>query len=156
MKRNFFHQQFYVSGFQSTDFDRWKKEITALNQKIKSEKNKIDVLVYKRVLNYLSLAAYMQASGALKQNAIPAADYFCKVYVLVDPTNNEAHYLTASVKIKQGKTNEAISSLNDAIKNGFTDLPRLQNDSAFISLKDTKEYKDVVSKIPASNGVTIR
>ena len=140
-------KQYYMSGFQSTDFEKWKREIGGLNQKIKNEKDKNAIQMYKRVLGYLSLAAYMQASGALKQNAIPAADYFCKIYVLVDPTNNEAYYLTANVAAKQGKTNEAISALNQSVKNGFEDLPRLQTDSAFISLKGMKEFDEVVTKI---------
>ena len=101
----------------------------------------------KRVLNYLSLAAYMQASGALKQNAIAAAEYFCKIYVLVDPRNNEAHYLTASVAAKRGNAKEAITSLNNALKNGFTDLPRLENDSVFIQMKNTNEFQAILKKI---------
>ena len=140
-------KQYYMSGFQSTDFEKWKREIGGLNQKIKNEKDKNAEQMYKRVRGYLSLAAYMQASGALKQNAIPAADYFCKIYVLVDPTNNEAYYLTANVAAKQGKTNEAISALNQSVKNGFKDLPRLQTDSAFVSLKGMKEFDEVVKQI---------
>ncbi len=140
-------KQFYSSGFQSTDFERWKKEIASLNQKIKSESKKSEVQMYKRVLGYLSLASYMQASGALKQNAITAADYLCKVYVLVDPTNSEAHYLNASVAARQGKSKEAIASLNDAIKNGYDDLPRLQTDSSFVSIKTMKEFEEIVGKI---------
>ena len=140
-------KQYYVSGFQSTDFEKWKKEIAGLNQKAGNQKDKNTAQMYKRVLGYLSLAAYMQASGALKQNAIPAAEYFCKVYVLVDPANTEAYYLTADVAAKQGKTNEAISALNLSVKNGFKDLQRLQTDSAFTSLKGTKEFDDLVAKI---------
>ena len=104
----------------------------------------------KRLLNFLSLAAYMQTAGALKQNNLPAADFFGKIYILVDPTNNEAHYLSASVYAKEGKTKEAIKSLNGAVKNGFTDVARLQSDSAFMEINKTKEYWDLIRKIGAS------
>ena len=140
-------KQYYMSGFQATDFERWKREIAGLNQKIKTEKDKNTVLMYKRVLGYLSLAAYMQSSGALKQNAIPQADYFSKIYELVDPTNNEAYYLSAAVAAKEGKLKDAITALNESVKNGFKDLPRLQSDSAFISLKGMKEFDEVQNKI---------
>ena len=140
-------KQYYLKNFESGDFARWQVEINQLNQKIKNGKDKAEVLIDKRVLDYLSLAAYMQASGAVKQNNIQAAQYFCKIYVLVDPTNNEAHYLTAYVNAKLGDTKGAIASLNMAVKNGYSDLPRLQADSSFISVRETKEFQEVVNKI---------
>ncbi len=140
-------KQFYMKGFESGDFEKWKSEIAKLNQKISSGKNKNEVMMNKRVLSYLSLVAYMQASGALKQNQVQAADYFCKIYVLVDPTNNEAHYLTADVNAKEGNQKEAIASLNKAVKNGFNDLPRLQSDSSFISMQNSPEFNELIKKL---------
>ncbi len=139
-------KNYYLKGFQSGDLEKWKKEISQLNEKIKNGKNKNEVQMNKRVLDYLSLVAYMQASGALKQNQVQAADYFCKIYVLVDPTNSEAHYLTAVVNAKQGNQTEAIVSLHKAIINGFSDVPRLQSDSAFISMQNTPDFLEVVKK----------
>jgi hypothetical protein len=138
---------FYMKAIQTQNFEWWKKDIGSLNQKIKNNKNKNEALMYKRTLSYLSLVAYMQTSGALKQNAIDAADFFSKIYVLVDPTNNEAHYLTASVYAKTNKTKDAINSLNDAIKNGFADAIRLQNDSTFMQLKSNDDFLKILNKI---------
>ncbi len=140
-------KQFYIKAIQTQDFTWWKKELVSLNQKTKTEKNKNKVFIYKRTLSYLSLVAYMQASGALKQNEINAADFFCKIYVLVDPTNSEAYYLTASLDIKKGNTNDAINAFKNAINNGFTDISRLQNDSAFIELKKNPEFLKLVEEI---------
>ncbi len=142
--------QYYLKAFQTQNMDWWQKDIASLNQKIKKGKDKDQVLIYKRVLGYLSLAVYMQASGTLQQNNMNAADHFCKLYVLIDPTNTEAHYLMASVNAKQGKTKEAIRSLNAAITNGFVDVARLQRDSTFIGIKNTKEFWDLVRKVGAS------
>ncbi len=89
----------------------------------------------------------MQTSGALKQNAIEAADFFSKIYILVDPTNSEAHYLNADVYAKEGKNAEALKSLNEAVKNGFKDVGRLQSDSGFIGIKDSEEFVKVVKSI---------
>ena len=66
---------------------------------------------------------------------------------MVDPTNNEAHYLTADVNAKEGNQKEALSSLNKALANGFNDLPRLQSDSAFIGMQNTPEFLELVKKI---------
>lgn len=144
-------KQFYVQAFQTQDMAWWQKEIGDLNKKIKTEKDKNTVLMYKRTLGFLSLAAYMQASGALKQNAIPAAGIFCKIYLLVDPTNSEAYYLTASVFAIEGNTGDAIKSLNVAVKNGFIDIQRLQSDPVFSGIKNTKEFENLIGNILAKS-----
>lgn len=140
-------KQHYLKALQTQNLSWWNKNIATLNQKIKTGTDKNKVLMNKRLLNFLSLAAYMQTAGALKQNNLPAADFFGKIYVLVDPTNNEAHYLMGSVFAKAGNNEEAIRSLNLAIENGFTDTARLKKDEAFSGIKNTKEFEDVVKGI---------
>lgn len=137
----------YVSAFKKEGFAWWQKEIALLNQKIKTEKDKEQKLIYKRTLNYLSLAAYMYTSQTFKDNNMKAAEHFGKLYVLVDPTNSEAHYLMASINSKGGKPNEAMSSLYLAVKNGFADVTRLENDSIFSALKNTEEFEKIQERI---------
>ena len=133
-------QQYYVKGFQTFDLERWKKEIAMLNGKTKAGGNKTEIHIYKRTLGYLSLVAYMQASGALKQNELPAAEYFCNVYALIDPTNSEAYYLAASVNAKQGNEKGFADNLNKAAKNGFKDKERFESDTVFNKYKNTAGY----------------
>jgi hypothetical protein len=78
----------------------------------------------------------MQASGALKQNSLPAADYFCNVYALVDPTNSEAYYLTASLNAIQGNEKGVTDNLTKAAKNGFKDVERFNADTVFTKYKN--------------------
>jgi dienelactone hydrolase len=137
----------YAKAFQTEKYTWWEKEITTLTKKINTEKNSEHVLIYKRVLNYLSLVAYMQTNGTLQQNDINSAEHYCKLYILVDPSNNEAYYLMANIRSKQGNTKEAISSLNKAIDNHFTDIIRLQNDPLFQSIKNSKEFEEIIMRI---------
>ena len=140
-------KQYYVKGLGSGDFERAEKEIAGLNAKSRNTGNKNEARMYKRVLSYLSLTAYMQASGALKAKQMPAAAYFCKIYILVDPSNSEAHYLNASLKALEANPKEAIASLKNAVKNGFSDLPRLQTDSAFFTIQNAPEFLEIVKKV---------
>lgn len=135
-------KQYYTEAFQQQNFAWWKKEIADVNKKIKTEKDKNTVLILKRTLSYLSLVAYMQASGALKQNAITAAEQFCKIYILVDPTNTEAYYLAASVNALNGNSEETFKNLSNAIKNGYADINRFENDTVFYRFKNTAAYSD--------------
>ena len=72
---------------------------------------------------------------------------FCYVYVLVDPTNSEAHYLTATIFAIEQNQKEAIKSLNEALKNGFVDIARLQSDSTFNKINSSDEFKEICKKI---------
>lgn len=137
----------YVESFGTKSFEWWSKTISDINQKIKAGKNKEEVLVQKRILSYLSLVCYMQTSNALKQNNIPAAEYAGKMYILVDPTNTEADYLMAVIEAQQGKPDDAIKSLEHSVKNGFADKKRLENDSAFVQLKNDPDFLKVVEKV---------
>ncbi len=144
-------KQQYSKAMQTKDFVWWTKDIAALNQKIKTGKDKNKVQMYERTLGFLSIAGYMQASNALKQNVLPAAAFFTKFYVLVDPSNTEAHYLAASVSAKEINAKEAINSLASAVKLGFKDITRLQNDDAFVSIKNTKEFEEIVAAVKKQN-----
>ncbi len=139
-------KQEYTAHFQTKNIAWWKKEAMRIAQKSASkdatEKHKAN-----RILAYFSLVAYMQTGGALSQNNLPVAEKFSQIYLIVDPTNSEAHYLNAVLKAKQNKSTEAIAALNKAIENGFIDKARLQNDPAFGTLKTEKGFDELVAKL---------
>lgn len=137
---------FYSEGFHSKNLEWWKQEIATINKKIKSE-NAEEVLMYKRTLDYLSLAAYMQTTSTMKQPNIPAAKMFCQIYLIIDPKNNEAHYLNATLFAIEENNNEAIAALRESVKNGFRDIERINNDNTFIKLKETEEFKTILKKV---------
>lgn len=136
----------YIEAVQSNDANWWKKDIAALNSKIKSSPRN-EALIYKRVLSFLSLMMYMQTTQFMKQNNTAAADYFCKLYLLVDPTNSEAHYLAAEVSAIQGNQEEAIKFLNSAIKNGYEDKARLEQDDHFKNIRATSGFQKAAGEI---------
>lgn len=140
-------KQYYLKAFQTQNIQWWKNDITSLNKKIKTEKDNEKILMYKRVLGFLSLASYMQTSNALKQKALPAADFFSTLYLIVDPQNGDAHYFSANVKILQDNTKQALQSLSDAVKYGFSDKDLLQSESAFDAIRNTKEFQRIVNSI---------
>lgn len=140
-------QQEYVNNLQNKNENWWQKDITAINSQIKSNKDKKETLVKKRLLSYLSLVCYMQTSGGLKQNNIPAAEHFGNLYILVDPTNTEAYYLMAEINAIQGENPEALKALEHAVENGFDDKKRIENDNVFSILKNDAGFKKVAEKI---------
>lgn len=141
---------FYGEAFQSKNVDWWKQETASMNKIIKNGK-KADVLMNKRTLDYLSLVAYMQTTSAIKQQNLMASKMFCQIYLTIDPTNNEAHYLNAITLAIEGKDKETIAALEEAVKNGFKDITRLESDNAFIKLKETDAFKAILKKVNDAN-----
>ena len=140
-------KQKYIQALQTNDFTWWKKNIYDLNKKIKTGTKTEEVNMQKRILSFLSLAAYMQTTATLKEKNITAAEYFCNIYILVDPTNSEAHYLKAEINAINGKTKDVIQSLNEAVKNDFKDLKRVESDTLFNSFKEEEEFKKIIKKL---------
>lgn len=140
-------KQAYVNALQTENYDWWLKDINALNQKIKTGRDKNEVVIQKRILSFLSLACYMQTVGQIKQNNIPAAEHYCKLYKLVDPTNTEADYLMAEIKVKQGDNAAALKALEQSVKNGFADKKRLEADSVFNALKNDAAFVTLKDRI---------
>lgn len=140
-------QQYYANAIGPKNEEWWKAEVKRLNGSTSSNLPKADRAMYKRVLSYLSLAAYMKSTGALKAGDQQQAAYFIRVYALVDPTNPEAPYLMAGILAAQANEDEALKSLNKAIDLGFDDLKRIQNDTAFKGFNNSSGYQSVLSRI---------
>jgi hypothetical protein len=103
--------------------------------------------MYKRTLDYLSLVAYMQTTGSLQKQNLPAAKMFCHIYMIIDPTNSEGHYLDATILAIEGKDKECIAALDESVKNGFKDISRLQMDNTFVKIKTTPEFDLLLKKV---------
>jgi hypothetical protein len=140
-------KQEYTNNLQTQELSWWQNEIASMNRQIRSEKNKNEVLIKKRLLSYLSLVCYMQTNGALKQNNLAAAEHFGKIYVLVDPENTEAHYLMAVINAKNENSMAAFHSLSQAIQHGFSDKKRIENDDAFSGLRKEQEFGKILQRI---------
>lgn len=141
-------KEFYGEAMQSKNIAWWKLEANSITKKTKSGSTE-EQLMHKRVLDYLSLVAYMQTTNAIQQQNLQAAKMFCEIYLIIDPTNGEANYLDAIILAIEFKDKEAIEALYAATKNKkrFKDISRLENDNAFIKLRETEEFKAVLKKM---------
>lgn len=138
---------FYVRSLQDKDQNWWKSEVANLNQKIKTGKDQDEVHMYQRILDYLSLVCYMQTTGALQQKNKAAAEYFNSLYLLVDPSNNEAHYLKANLNAMDGNKEAAFSALKKAIELGFKDKTRMEADSSFNTFLNDAAFQNMLQSI---------
>jgi len=136
----------YMEAVQSNDANWWKKDIAAVTAKIKNGP-KEEALMNKRILGFLSVMMYVQTTEFIKQKNTAAADYFSKLYLLVDPENPEAHYLAAELSAIQANPTDAINHLNSALKNGYKDKSKLENDEAFRNLKASAGFQKILGEM---------
>ena len=136
-------QKEYMYNVSSKNIDWWKKEVTYLNKPMKNKQE--ETSMNKRLLGFLSLTMYMYSDAALKENKYVEAEHFLTLYRLVDPMNVDAFYLSACLSAKQKDSMHAITYLGQAIKMGFTDKKKLQEDTSFDFIKETQEYKKLSS-----------
>ncbi len=125
----------------------WNDKVTAMRKSIQTDTTSPEALQTERMLGYLSLAMYMGASGEFKEHNYQAASYFVGLYTLVDPKNPEHSYLSACLAMTNHTTDKALEMLQDAVKLGFSDSKRLKQDSNFVSLHDTPEFKKLLQEI---------
>jgi dienelactone hydrolase len=138
---------FYMAAIKEKDLQWWKQNIRELNGKINADKVKDETEMYQRTLGYLSLVCYLQSTGMLQQNNAAGAAYFIELYVLVDPTNSEAHYLMADICASKGDTKGALQSLRKSVENGFKDLERIKSDTNFGNIASLKEFQEILKEI---------
>jgi hypothetical protein len=137
-------QQNYVQALTSKNEAWWISEVRRLNQAAKDSGNVEAMLMHRRLINFLSLIAYSNSTGALNANEYVSARTFLKIYALVDPKNPEHRYLSACMYMKLNQADKALSGLKEAVALGFDDLKRLQNDETFLPLREKREYSELL------------
>ncbi len=134
-----------VKKMETQPLDWWQKKTSEMA--VDTEQNTLQAHSNKRILNYLSLAAYMQCSNTLKANQVQYAYSFIKLYQTIDPKNTEGFYMEAQLDAKQGKFPGAISALQHAADIGFKDMDRINNEPEFQPLFNMPEFQNVIETI---------
>lgn len=135
-------QKEFVSSFGSKPESWWNEEIKRLNNGGTSLKGDVS----KRLLGYISLSCYGYVNGALHYQDWKAAEYFTSIYKQVDPENPDSWYALACLQANTGKLKDAIESLRGAIKFGFSDFSKIQNDPLLQTLHGLSEFDRIAKK----------
>ena len=85
-------------------------------------------------------------NGALHYHDWKAATYFTSIYRQVDPENPDCWYALACLQANTGKPVDAIESLKNAVKFGFSDFSKIQNDPLLSTLHGFPEFNGIARK----------
>lgn len=140
-------RQNYSGLLREPDPGFWKNEAARLKSLADKPAADGKPLVYKRILGFLSLSAYMYSNNSLKQNNLEAARKYVEIYRLVDPENSEHRYLAAVIAARRHEKDEVIKALSAAIKLGFRDKARLLADPDFTAYQSEDGFKDLINRL---------
>jgi predicted esterase len=136
-------KQNYLQCFESKDGTWWSNEIKRMRGIQTGDQEKM----YKRLIGYLSLASYSYSNNAVKQNDFASAKKYLAIYKLSDPENSEQPFLTACMYAREGDQQNAIASLQDAIKLGLKDRMKIENEESFNTLRSNPEFNQLLSQL---------
>ncbi len=138
-------EQFLVQNMANQSYEWWQGKIKTLTTDTSG--NSLSAVSHKRILNYLSLVAYMQSNNALKENQDNYAGHFIGLYQLIDPENTEGYYMEALLAVRKNNLPDAIAALQKAVKLGFSDFDRMNNEQAFQPLFNSVEFQSLLDKV---------
>jgi hypothetical protein len=140
----------YIKALNDKNLVWWRGEIQTLNARTTDTSAASEHGMIKRLLGYLSLAAYSNANGFLNAGQLDQAARFIELYAVIDPQNNEHAYLAACLYAKTDQTEKAFVSLDQALTLGYNDINRFQNDTVLARLKGDTRYFDFLQKLRQS------
>jgi hypothetical protein len=136
-------QQLYQEAFQNKELNWWKTEIKQLDQEI--QKGGQESLMNKRLMAYISLAAFSYTNYSLRSRDYGTAAKFLFIYGSSDPENPDYHYFSAVYFANTNDSKKAIESLKKAIGYGYTDFGKLRQEPAFANLQGIPGFEELFS-----------
>jgi hypothetical protein len=140
-------QKKYLDAFSAENIFWWKNEISNLQKCGNGGADKEKAHQCKRLLGYIGVAIYSFSNNAIKNHSDTDAEKLLQIYGMVDPQNNEQHYLEAILRARHGDNLRALALLNEAVGLGFNDLSRMESEPEFQNLRGMADYSNLVGKL---------
>ena len=132
-------QQEFMAAFENKQDNWWNAELKKLDIDSKDQ-NSLKSNTAKRIKGYISLSCYSYSNRALQNQNWKYAALFTNIYQKVDPENADCYYSLACLYANTNAKEKAIASLQTAIKYGFANKNKLQNDGLLNSLHGMPEF----------------
>jgi len=136
-------QQGYINDLKDKPLAWWQGEINRLRNAAKSEKDKQQSGLDKRLVAFFGIITYSSANNAVAKNNLPAATQFVQILNMVDAKNADVPYINACILAKQNQPDKALIELKKAVALGYEDRGKM----------DTDPTLEPVRKLPGYAGV---
>lgn len=87
-------RQTYGQALLAESEDWWKKEISALHEKVNSEPDAMTQMAYKRLSGFLGIVCYSYSGQFAAQKDVPRLEQILKIYRLAEPDNPDMKHFS--------------------------------------------------------------
>lgn len=123
----------------------WAGQIKMLKS-METSKDTNKQVIASRVLMLLNIVCYETGRNYSNLKRYRVASVCYQIASIVQPENKNNYFLLARTYSLNGETNEALRSLEQAIKAGYDNKKTIEQDSAFKRLKNEKRYREIMTK----------
>lgn len=121
--------------------------IARLRRDADGQNSSSDRIVAKRVLDQFFVSASEEATRELFSKRFDKAAEYLSIASQIRPTNPQIFYRLAAAYAQSGMKKQAFEALRKALANGFSDLSRLDQAPEFESLRQEKEFIEILSQL---------
>ncbi|MEI6695603.1 MAG: hypothetical protein WCO13_06015 [Bacteroidota bacterium] len=134
----------FMAAFENKNDVWWNAELKKLDLDAKDQ-NSLKSNMASRLKGYISLSCYSYSNRSLQSQNWNYAALFTHIYQKVDPENPDAYYATACLYANTNQKEKAISALQSAIKFGFSNKNKLQNDPLLNSMHGMPAFEKIIN-----------
>lgn len=132
-------------NFGGSNLTWWDNYITELQKSGNSETP--EALSSIRLLNYISMLAYMHTNKALTVENTDYLQYALTIYEKADPDNPDMFFFKACHNGITGDAEQAIKNLEKAVSLGFCDKQKAETTPYLEHLRNDNRFWDILSRI---------
>jgi hypothetical protein len=125
----------------------WKNEIKKLQSNETDKALTLEDEMFKRLLNFLLLVSWEEYQNFYTQERYETAIKFMEISELAGPDKAWVNYLLAKAYAQAVKNKQALKQLNEAVIKGYNRINVLENDEAFVKIRDNKKYKEIIEEM---------
>ena len=140
-------QQMLMEAMYGKDLKWWKARIDKYRKNTDPRLSAEDTLMNHRMLAFLGLLCYSNATALVKQNDLQQLKLVIGVYTMVEPENSEPYYVMAVMNARVNDTVQALNWLGKSVDNGFRNKARAQSQPEFTILKDNTKFFDLIKRM---------
>jgi dienelactone hydrolase len=124
-----------------------KTVISNLKKRADDKKNLSEQQVARRTLGAFSANSFEGAQGLMFEKNYSAAAASLEIAALVRPESTGILFSLARAYALNGNKKKALEALKNAVEKGLTDAAAIEQNEAFLILRDDAEYKKIVGEL---------
>ena len=140
-------QQTLMDDLYTKDLRWWKSRLAKYRDSKAPGLSPEDTLMNHRLLAFLGLFCYSNATALLKQTNIDQTKLVIGIYSMVEPENPEPYYIMAVLSGRINDTTQTLNYLSKAYDAGFRNKARAQTQPEFEIIKTNPVFFGLINKM---------